>query len=372
MNKSNLAIWILLTLITEAVFIFVRIKCSNLLKRNKFFISVLIKAILFIAIAFVTISVDNVFTVKTTYLFGAMYIVILSDTIANILLRIINIFYKNNKLVTYNILAFIVMIIIFVYGTINSQTITPNYLTFNSHKVRRNHTFVFMSDLHYPTAQFKNSVISALDGIKRINPEFILLGGDITDEFTTYEDMKEIYESIGALQIPTFYIYGNHDRQNKAYKIGRTKYDVKELEKVIRDNGIIILKDEWQYVNEDIVIVGREDVSEKQSRKKVEDIKNWPEDVYVICVDHNPYQKEDMMELGADLQLSGHTHAGQLFPLKTIYIPFVKYVYGTYLINSLPYNKYLYVSSGFSGWVLPFRNEEHCSYEVINLEISKK
>lgn len=367
MNKHNLVIWILMPLIIEAIFIFVRIKYSDYLHSKMFFILTLIKAILFVVIAFVTISIDNVFTVRTTYLFGAMYIVILSDTIANIIMRIVNIFYKNNNLVAYNILALVVMIIIFTYGTINSQTIKPNYLTFDSHKIKKNHTFVFMSDIHYPTAQFKSSVKSALNEIKELNPEFILLGGDITDEFTTYEDMKEIYESIGALQIPTFYIYGNHDRQNKAYKVGRTKFDVKELEKVIKDNGITILKDEWQYVSEDLIVVGREDVSEKQSRKKVEDIKNWPEDAYIICVDHSPYQKEDMMELGADLQLSGHTHAGQLFPLKTIYKPAVKYVYGKYLINNSPYNKYLYVSSGFSGWVLPFRNEEHCNYEVINL-----
>ena len=276
MNKYNLAIWILLPLIIEAIFIFVRIKYSDYLQSKMFFILTLIKAILFVVIAFVTISIDNVFTVRTTYLFGAMYIVILSNTITNIIMRIVNIFYKNNNLVAYNILALVVMIIIFTYGTINSQTIKPNYLTFDSHKVKKNHTFVFMSDIHYPTAQFKSSVKSALDEIKKINPEFILLGGDITDEFTTYEDMKEIYESIGALQIPTFYIYGNHDRQNKAYKIGRTEFDVNELEKVIKDNGITILKDEWQYVSEDLIIVGREDVSEKQNRKKVEDIKNWP------------------------------------------------------------------------------------------------
>ena len=368
MNNYNLAIWILLPLIIEAVFTFIRIRFSNHLHPKIPFILILIKAILFVVVAFVTISIDNVFTVRTTYLFGALYIVILSDTIANIIMRIINIFYKNNKLVIYNIFACIVMIIIFAYGTINSQTIKPNYLTFDSHKIKKDHTFVFMSDIHYPTAQFKSSVKSALDEIKKLNPEFVLLGGDITDEFTTYEDMKEIYESIGALQIPTFYIYGNHDRQNKAYKIGRKRFDVNELEKVIKDNGITILKDEWQQVSEDLIIVGREDVSEKQSRKEVRDIKNWPKNAYVICVDHSPYQKEDMMETGADLQLSGHTHAGQLFPLKTIYKPAVKYVYGKYLINNSPYNKYLYVSSGFSGWVLPFRNEEHCNYEVVNLK----
>ena len=113
MNKYNFVIWILMPLIIEAVFIFIRIKYSVHLHSKMSFILTLIKAILFVVIAFVTISIDNVFTVRTTYLFGAMYIVILSDTIANIIMRIINIFYKNNNLVAYNILALVVMIIIF-------------------------------------------------------------------------------------------------------------------------------------------------------------------------------------------------------------------------------------------------------------------
>ena len=368
MNKYNLIIWILLSIIIEALFVFIRYGCRDIIKPKTLFIIMLIKFMSFIIIAFITIAVDNIFTLKTTYLFGAMYIVLLSDVITNIIMMVINIFYKSSNITLYNIIACILMIITIAYGTINSQVIKPNYITFNSDKIKNNHTFVFMSDIHYPTAQFKSSVKSALDEIKNLNPEFILLGGDITDEWTTYNDMKEIYESIGNLNIPTFFIYGNHDRQNDSYKIGRPKFDVDELEKIIKDNGIIILKDEWQQVSEDLIIVGREDVSEKQGRKKVEEIKNWPEDSYIICVDHSPYQKEDMMETGADLQLSGHTHAGQLFPLKTIYKPAVKYVYGKYLINNSPYNKYLYVSSGFSGWVLPFRNEEHCNYEVISLK----
>ena len=367
MNSRSLIIWILLPIVIEAIFIIVRVICNTSLNQKMFFIVILIKIIAFILIAGVTISIDNIWTVKTTYLFGAMYIVILSDAIANVVLLPLNIFYQNTNIVIYNILTSIIMFITLAYGTINSQVVIPSYHTFNSTKIEKNHTFVFISDMHYPTAQFGNTLNQALLDIKKVNPEFILLGGDITDEFTNYDDLKKIYESIGALNIPTFFIYGNHDRQNKSYKLNKPKFDVHELEKVIVDNGITILKDEWRYVSDDIIVVGREDVSEKQNRKKVKDIKNWPDDAYIICVDHNPYQKEDMLELGADLQLSGHTHAGQLFPLKTLYKPVVKYVHGKYKISDSPNDKYLYVSSGFSGWVLPFRNEEHCNYEVINL-----
>ena len=370
MNKYYLIIWILMSIIIEAVFISVRFKCRVLMERKTILITTLIELILFILIAFATIAMNNIFTVEITYLFGGMYIVILSDTITNIIMMIVSFFDKNISIFTYGILASVVMIIIFTYGTINSQVIKPNYLTFNSQKIKNNHTFVFMSDMHYPTAQFKSSVKKALNDIKMLNPEFILLGGDITDDLTKYEEIKEIYESIAALNIPTYFIYGNHDRQNDAYRIGRQKISVDELEKIIKENGITILKDEWQYVTEDIILVGREDVSEKQKRKSVSSIKNWPEEAYVICVDHNPYQNEDIIELGSDLQLSGHTHAGQLFPLKTVYKLGVEYVFGKYKITDSPSDKYLYVSSGFSGWVLPFRNEEHCNYEVISLIVN--
>ena len=328
MNKYYLIIWILMSIIIEAVFISVRFKCRVLMERKTILITTLIELILFILIAFATIAMNNIFTVEITYLFGGMYIVILSDTITNIIMMIVSFFDKNISIFTYGILASVVMIIIFTYGTINSQVIKPNYLTFNSQKIKNNHTFVFMSDMHYPTAQFKSSVKKALNDIKMLNPEFILLGGDITDDLTKYEEIKEIYENIAELNIPTYFIYGNHDRQNDAYRIGRQKISVDELEKIIKENGITILKDEWQYATEDII------------------------------------------ELGADLQLSGHTHAGQLFPLKTVYKFGVEYVFGEYKITDSPSDKYLYVSSGFSGWVLPFRNEEHCNYEVISLIVN--
>ena len=80
-----------------------------------------------------------------------------------------------------------------------------------------------------------------------------------------------------------------------------------------------------------------------------------------VCAICFPFRK--IREVGADLQLSGHTHAGQLFPLKTLYALAGLNVVGDYRIDGND----LYVSSGVSGWYLPLRNESHCYYEVFEL-----
>ncbi|MBR3620138.1 MAG: hypothetical protein IKN56_01415 [Clostridia bacterium] len=64
------------------------------------------------------------------------------------------------------------------------------------------------------------------------------------------------------------------------------------------------------------------------------------------------------------MQISGHTHAGQLFPLKFFYGLIGGYVYGDYEIDGSVMN----VSAGACGWRMPFRTEAHCNYEVITLK----
>ena len=175
--------------------------------------------------------------------------------------------------------------------------------------------------------------------------------------------MEEIYSIIASTGIKTYFVYGNHDRQPDANYVGGKKYTLEELESTIKNNGIEILKDDFIYVKENIILLGREDIT-VSSRMEVKDLKTRPESAYVINIDHSPYQEEDIKETCADLQLSGHTHAGQLFPLKTVYKIGVNNIFGKYKIE----NTDIYVSSGFSGWGMPLRTEEHCNFEVITLK----
>ena len=87
----------------------------------------------------------------------------------------------------------------------------------------------------------------------------------------------------------------------------------------------------------------------------------------MLLVDHSPYQTEEIEQSHADLQLSGHSHAGQLFPLQMIYNLTGYDAYGEYHHGETV----LYVTSGASGWCIPFRTEEGCHYEMITLAPEK-
>jgi DNA repair exonuclease SbcCD nuclease subunit len=56
--------------------------------------------------------------------------------------------------------------------------------------------------------------------------------------------MEWVFEKFGELDMPVYYIYGNHDRQERGSYIGGQKYSEEELEKAILDSGIIILMDD--------------------------------------------------------------------------------------------------------------------------------
>ena len=73
-------------------------------------------------------------------------------------------------------------------------------------------------------------------------------------------------------------------------------------------------------MNDDLVFVGREDPSHPEERKAVKDLPVLPHECYIISLDHTPYQNDEIRELKADLQFSGHTHAAQFFPIQTVYI----------------------------------------------------
>ena len=81
-------------------------------------------------------------------------------------------------------------------------------------------------------------------------------------------------------------------------------------------------------------------------------------------VDHQPRDAVWNASQGADLQLFGHTHAGQVWPLGLLL---------THLGQPMNYGWFSFgdkgavVSSGFAGWGFPFRTQEHSEYVVIQI-----
>ncbi|MDO4299400.1 MAG: metallophosphoesterase [Lachnospiraceae bacterium] len=228
-----------------------------------------------------------------------------------------------------------------------------------------NYKLVLITDTHYDTIQDTNVLKQKIAEINQESPDLVILGGDIVEEDTSKKAMEEVFQVLGGLESTygIYYVYGNHDRQ--PYTEHRS-YTDQELEDAISGNGITILADSYQEINEDLILAGREDAKwgNHSGRASVEELlADVDREKYIIVADHQPIEAKENDAQGVDLELSGHTHAGQIWPIGII----------SELTGILNYGKYqqgncqIIVSSGFTGWGYPVRTQEHCEYVVIHI-----
>lgn len=357
-------IFTLLFLLSEFIICSVRFLLRKKQPRTGVRIAVIVfKAVLAIALAALVMA-GPVFLRKIQPFMMAMYVALLADSAADLIMLIINAVKKGEKRFGMTqILSLILGVVFFAYGVINMEIVKPSYHTYTSEKLQIEHTFIFAADIHVGSAQPLSVTEKTVKAMNDLSPDFIILGGDITDDYTTKEEMNKVFEFFGRCDCPVYYLYGNHDRQGHAeYAIGH-QYTREEYEKAMRDNGIIILKDEFVRISDDLILLGREDITEGESRAKVESLVNPYPEAYLVVADHQPVEFKENSVIGTDLQLSGHTHAGQLFPLRALY-SLIGYCFGDYEYEGAVMN----VSAGACGWRMPLRTESHCYYEVINLK----
>ena len=263
----------------------------------------------------------------------------------------------------------VLFVILMVYGYYNMNHIRKTEYEVATVKEIQNYDVVLLTDIHYGTVQNPNVLQEKVVDINAQNPDIVILGGDIVEEGTSKEELEEVFVILGHLKnkYGIFYVYGNHDRQ--PYTSERT-YTNEELEEVIEKNGIQILRDRYIEINDDLVIAGRDDAawSGMAERKSSQEIyeglsKEDREKKFMLMVDHQPIQVEENGQEGVDLQLSGHTHAGQIWP-----VGYISEMAG--ILNYGIYQRGIcraVVSSGVAGWRYMIRTGEHCEYVMIHL-----
>lgn len=295
----------------------------------------------------------------------ALYAVLFADALADICYTVFKAAKKTDRRFShYQIMSLIFCILFFAYGTVNMQIIRPNYHTYTSEKLKEEHKFVFVSDIHVGGGQNFSTVEKMVENIYAQSPDFIILGGDVTDDFTTKEEMSETYALFKDSDIPVYFIYGNHEVQQHPEYSGGANFSQDEIREAIESNGIEILVDEFEEISDDLILLGRNDVTAGENRLSAEELKNPSPEKYLVTADHQPVDIKENIKTGTDLQVSGHTHAGQLFPLRLLY-SLLAPVYGDYEYEG---GVIMNVSSGSCGWREPFRTDSHCHFEVIELK----
>ena len=324
---------------------------------------ILLKAVLAVGLAYLVMA-GPVFLRPVQPLLVAVYAVLLPDAAADLISSLVcAVGRRERKFGPAKLLSLALGLLFFVYGTVNMQIVTPEYHTYTSAKLTQTHRVVFVSDLHVGSSQSMETTRNTIRSIQAAHPDVVILGGDITDDYTTKEEMEETYRLFGELGVPVYFIDGNHEVvQHAEYLRGGLPYTQQELTDAMERSGIIVLKDAYVSLSPDLLLLGREDAAAGDARQSAASLPNPAPDAFLLVADHQPGSIREHLELGADVQLSGHTHAGQLFPLQAVYSLAVDaygdYVYGDAVLN---------VSAGASSWRVPFRTEAHSHFEVIDL-----
>jgi uncharacterized protein len=267
--------------------------------------------------------------------------------------------YTSVKLITFGVVTAIAALII-TGGFINTRTLKISTLNIEipaKSSTLKELNAVLISDIHLSSISTDGFVKEIVKKINGLNPDIVFVAGDLVDDKATVLREKETGFSFRDIKSPmgVYGITGNHEYING---VDSSINYMKEL-------NIIPLRDSSKTINNGFVVIGREDRS--RGLKKRVPLKDLVEDseknLPVILLDHTPFQLEEAMENGVDLQLSGHTHHGQIFPINLI----TSKIYELSQGYKKKGNTHYYVSSGAGTWGPPVRTGSRS--EIVNIKI---
>lgn len=262
------------------------------------------------------------------------------------------------------LLSWIVVAFVCGYGSYHIRDVRETEYELKTKKeLPKSVKIIQISDLHAGTTMSAREFRKYCRKIEEERPDLIALTGDIFDENTTRQQMKAVAKEIGAIQTTygIFYVFGNHDYN---HYVSTPNYTSEELKRELKMLKIHVLEDSVCRVQKNFFVAGRRDAS--VPRAEIEDILGQvPKDSFLLLLDHQPKNLENNQKAGVDLQLSGHTHAGQIWPTGQL---------GSLMgITELNYglkkekNYHAIVSSGMGGWGYPIRTGGHSEYVKITL-----
>jgi hypothetical protein len=302
-------------------------------------------------------------------LYGFLFFII-SDLVA-LVLRIPGVLNSSN-IIHYRKWAFVavtgISAVLILGGFINAVIpVVKNYdITINKDAGEvKTLKIAAVSDIHLGSIIRKRSIRKLSDILEEIRPDVVFLLGDIVDgeigpvlrgDLLKYFVMPHTVDGLYA-------ITGNHEF------IGGGSRTIPYIE----SKGIRVLKDETVTLPGGIQLIGRLDRDSRRyfgkDRASLQELlKNIDLSKPVIVLDHQPFNLEEAEQNGADLQMSGHTHNGQLWPLNLLTRRMYELSYG-YLRKS---NTHFIVSSGYGLWGPRVRSGSRSEIVVVNVTFTGK
>ena len=263
------------------------------------------------------------------------------------------------------IVVYALTAIVLAFGYYNAKIPVVRNLEINvdKHLSGGPQRLVLVSDLHLGMMISNGRLETLVNAVNSLQPDVVLMAGDVFDEDpgpVIRNNMGDLLKNLKARQ-GVYAVSGNHEYYgNEA-----------EARKYLEDHGIIVLSDSTVILPGGIVLVGRQDITGQQmsgkARKSIAELltgvdKSKP----IVMIDHQPYKLQEVSAGGVDLQVSGHTHNGQMWPFNYVTNAIFEIGYGYGKIGKT----HFYVSSGYGTWGPPIRTNSRS--EIVVLELKGK
>jgi len=215
---------------------------------------------------------------------------------------------------------------------------------------------VHVSDVHLGPIWRQKFFDNLITIINQQQADLVFITGDLFDgmdaDFSWFH-VRKLKSSQGI-----FYAYGNHD-----LILGE-----KRISQLLAGSNIEILDDKLKEI-EGLQIIGiscyykgRLDV-----KKKIAELSAYDSKKPSILMYHEPKDIKEFKEAGINLQLSGHTHGGQMFPFNILaHLLYKGFASGFYKLGSFN----LSVTNGAGTWGPPLRLGSFSEIVVFNLKSS--
>lgn len=243
-------------------------------------------------------------------------------------------------------LYFALAVAVTLLGMANTRWIRVRRLTVKLDRLPeawRGRRILMLSDLHLGNVNYLGYSQRAANLARRLEPEILLIAGDLFDGAQT--DPELLLRPWQSVRPPlgVYFAAGNHD------EIGGPDHYTAAL----RNAGIHVLKNERVRIDGlQLVGVAYSLANDPLRMKVLLEGMNLKQDGAAILLNHEPNRLSIAESAGVGLQLSGHTHGGQLFPFTLI----VKWAFGRFQHGLHEFGALqVYTSTGCGAWGPPMR-----------------
>lgn len=217
-----------------------------------------------------------------------------------------------------------------LYGIFNARNIKVNEYSVTVNKScgsDKHLKAVLVADLHMGYAIGVDHITNMVEKINEQDADIVIIAGDIFDNsYDGMDDPEGIKAQLKSIKSKygVYAVYGNHDIDEKilmgfTFDWGGKQLNSEKMTNFIKECNIKLINDESVLINDEFYLVGRRDTdkpgTEDGTRAEISELtKDLDKTKPIFVLSHEPDELQKTADAGADIDFSGHTHDGQLFP----------------------------------------------------------